>query len=168
MAYSAFVQFEGIEATTYDPRYPGAARLIAFDQIMQQPTAGSAVAGGEATAGRVDHGDFNLVKAIDAASPILSLYCSSGAIVSKVTISVAEESEDLLPFYEFVLDRVLVRSIQPALKLEFGHANEAIAPYETISLRYQKVTWRYTFLDNDESGRGSIQHYWDLYKNRGS
>jgi type VI secretion system secreted protein Hcp len=168
MAYSAFVLFDGIEASTFDTRYPGAARLIAFDQVMQQPTLGSATAGGDATAGRVDHGDFNIVKRIDAASPVLALYCSAGATIPKVTISLAEESEDLEPFYEFVLDRVMVRTMEPSLPVEFGHASQSIAPIEKIGLRYQKITWRYTFQGQDRGGRGSIQHYWDLYQNRGA
>lgn len=168
MAYSAFVEFHGIEASTFDRRYPGAARLIAFDQTIAQPTQGSAVAGGQATAGRVDHGDFKIVKRIDAASPILSLYCSTGSVLPNVKISLAEESEELDPFYEFIMHHAIVRSMRPYFNADFGNADSSIAPLEEIALRYQRIEWRYTFLRADESGRGSIQHYWDLQQNRGA
>ncbi|MFM2041455.1 MAG: hypothetical protein RLY86_31 [Pseudomonadota bacterium] len=168
MSHHAYIRFDGIEGRTTEKELPGWTRLWAFRHSIMQPAAGSAAARGDAGPGRADHGDFIILKNVDEASPRLSLYCCAGARLPNVTVAIHNSANFRLKYIEYKMTDVTIRAVTPYLP-EAGDntdGNGARVVREEIALRYRRITWTYTMLE-DGAARGDVTCYWDLMQNQG-
>ncbi|KFE64437.1 Hcp family type VI secretion system effector [Hyalangium minutum] len=83
--------------------------------------------------GRPNHGEFQITKLVDKASPNLYLSCSKGESVGNATLTVAGSDDSVIFTYE--LTEVVITSISVA-----GGARGD--PVETVSLDYATIEWK--------------------------
>jgi len=163
MAFDAFLKFDGIPGESSDDKHKDWIEISSFAHSMEQPASASASTSGGATAERVNHGTFDIVKAIDKASPKLYDACCTGKHISTVTLELCRAGSDKQKYLEIKLEQVLVSKIIPS----GSSTSPSGFPVETVSLSYGKIKWTYTVQKRaDGQGGGNVVAGWDLTSNK--
>jgi len=155
-----YVWIDGIpgQATDKDHKYWIDAESISH-QIKQ---SGSMHVGGGGGAGKVQYGDFVVLKEIDKASPKLNLLCANGKHISEVIIEMTASYTDAgrVTYLQYKLERVLVTSVDTTFT-----ALEKNPDTEKVTLSFGKITCIYTEVDDKGRKRGNIAYSWSVEKN---
>lgn len=164
MAFDAFLKISTIPGESTDEAHPQWIEILSFDHGLKQTSTGSVSTGGARTAGRVDHQDLIITKALDAATTPLMLACCRGDHIPEVTIQMHRATGNKEKYYEIKMTDVLVSNVQP--KADKNDAESL--PVEEISFNYAKIEWNYIQLDhNNGSVLGNFVKWWDLKTNTG-
>lgn len=164
MAFDAFLKISTIPGESKDDKYKDHIEILSYNHTVSQDGTGSHSRAGANTVGRVDHGDFHIVKHLDKASPKLNLACCNGEHLSNVTLFLCRASKDKKKYMEYKMSDVIVRSIRPG-----GSSQSANGlPLEEVSFAYGKMEWTYTQIDPDGNSKGDVKATWDLHANKGS
>ncbi len=164
MAFDVYMQAEGIPGEATDDKHRDWIKLLAFSHNVTQPQREGRDQGGVRVGGRVDHGDFVVTKLLDKASPKFNLQCCNATSIPKVTLELCQQGGDKQVYMKYVLENVLVSSVQPGGASQGGDSS----PTETLSLNYNKITWTYTQLDpKTNQPKGNTESFWDLENNTG-
>lgn len=155
----SYLWVEGVPGEPTGDNRQGWIEIMGFGyEMLQQPPDPT---GGGATA-KTDFSVITLVKQIDKASPLLSLYCANRGPIASVYIETTEVSKDTVPtvFYRIELEDVLVAGVAPRLVYVGGE----YVLIEEVALNYAKIKWIYTYVDP----KGELQMFeqgWDLVVN---
>jgi len=163
MAFDAFLRIEGVAGESTDDQHPDWIEILSYSHALSQPIGGSVSTAGGAAAERCDHGVFTVVKALDAASPLLAEACCKGSHLSEVVLSLNRAGGDKLEYMQYKMTQVLVTSVRPG-----GSASgmEAL-PIEEIGFSYATIDWTYTKQKREDgTGGGQIATGWDLTLNK--
>jgi type VI secretion system secreted protein Hcp len=167
MAFDAFLNIATIPGESTDDAHKDWIEILSYDHAVRQPTSGSVSSGGSRTAERVDHGNFNVVKAIDKATPKLYLSCCKGEHINEVKLEVCRSGGDKMKYYEVILTDVTVASVSCS-----GQSKGATAspiPVENVSFAYGTIKWTYTQTDHKTGQKGGdVAGSWDLHANTGA
>ena len=156
-----YVWIDGIpgQATDKDHKYWIDAESISH-QIKQ---SGSMHVGGGGGAGKVQYGDFVVLKEIDKASPKLNLLCANGKHISEVIIEKTASYTDAgrVTYLQYKLEEVYVTSVDTSFS---GDSQETGT--ETVTLSFGKITCIYTEADQRGKKKGEVAYSWDLQANK--
>jgi len=176
--YDAFLNLDGVKGEALDDKHKDWIELAGFGHQITQPVSQTVSSAGGAATGRTQHGDFQIHKYVDAASPKLYEAISNGKHFSKAKIEVCRAGGSQVKFLEINLEEVMISSV----KLDspnngvvhvagFQAPGSAPAnsqpkndlPTESVSLNYGKIEWVYTQQKRkDGSGGGNVSAKYDL------
>ncbi len=120
----------------------------------------SSASGGGGGSGKVIVHDINLTKPSGAGSPALFLACCKGEHFGEALLTVTRAS-DGEPFMQYRFENVLVSSHQTS-------GDGGSIPTESISLNFEKITYRHTVFDVDGSIKRVETMFWDVARNIGA
>lgn len=158
--FDAYMLIDGVndvqgEATTAG--YEEQIVILSYSHSVSNTS--QAVTTGKASAGTAVHGDFNVNKELDAASPKLDEYCSQGMKIPKVIVTlVASEGDDQTkPFMFYTLEDVRISSVT------ISGAGGGGTPSESVTFNYGKIAWKY-IQTSRKPGEGDKpkEGVWDL------
>ncbi len=163
MAFDAFLKIEGIPGESTDDKHKEWIEILSYNlSVMQRPSGSASTAGG-ASSERANFSDFNIVKALDKASPKLFEACATGRHIPTVTLELCRAGGDKLKYMEYKLSNVIISMNRPG---GASHADESL-PLEEISFNYGKIELAYTQQNRaDGSGGGQIAAGWNLETNK--
>ncbi len=161
MAFDCFMKIDAIEGESTDKAHANWIELLSYSHSMSQPATVVSTAGG-APGGRVNMGDFSIVKHLDKASPKLAEYCCTGKPVGTVLVEVCRAGGDKLKYMEYKMSEVIVSGVRPGGTSQGGDE----VPLEEISMNFAKIEWTYTAQKRaDGGGGGNVAAGWDLKTN---
>lgn len=91
---------------------------------------------------------MKVTKMLDKASPLLVLDCAQSTAISKVVLTLRDQTAAQVEFYTITLRDVVVTSVVTA-----GSESDA-RPIETITFSFQKIEWKYQPTDADGNPAG--------------
>jgi type VI secretion system secreted protein Hcp len=114
----------------------------------------------ERTSGKPNHQDMTVTKYLDATSPVLAQSCCEGKAFPKVDIVIGRnDSGKVIEMMRYTLSNVLVSSISVG-----GGGGDK--PVETVTLNYNKLTWKFTSQHAEVGKNGVVDGKWDLTQNK--
>ena len=162
MAFDAFLNVDGIPGESTDDAHADWIEVLSYSTGVSQTASGSASSGGGASSERADFQDFSIVKALDKASPKLSVACADGTHISEVVLELCRAGGDKVKYMEYKLSDCIVSSHRPGGSSQGGET----LPLEEVSFNYGKIEWTYTQQKRaDGGGGGNVAGGWDLEKN---
>ena len=163
-AFDMFIKIDGVDGESTDAKHKGWIEVQSFQHGVSQPPGGAA--GGARSAGRANHQDFTVVKALDKASPKLLLSCCSGKHIPTVTVEffrpVGDKGEKQ-KFMQYKLSDVIVASVKP----QGVAGGSPDRPTEEVSFNYGKIEWTYTGYETNGVPTGDVRANWDLLYDKG-
>ena len=156
----SYLLVEEVPGESTDDRHEGWIDIMGFSyEMLQEPPD---TGGGGTNPGWTSFGAITLVKQIDKASPLLSLYCANGDRINNVYIETTKVSTDSTPlvFYRIELDHVVVARIAPRLVYVGGE----YVLIEEVALNYARMKWIYTYED-PKGGTQTFEQGWDIETN---
>jgi type VI secretion system secreted protein Hcp len=129
----------------------------------QMKNSGTMHVGGGGGAGKVDYGDFVVLKEIDKATPKLNLLCANGKHIPEVIIEMTASYTDAgrVTYLQYKLERVQVSSVDTSFS---GGSQDPGT--ETVTLNFGKITCIYTESDDRGKKKGKVAYSWDVEKNK--
>ncbi|MDH4349199.1 MAG: type VI secretion system tube protein Hcp, partial [Gemmatimonadota bacterium] len=121
---------------------------------------GNVAAGAGRGTGKVDPGDFNIIKSIDKASPSLFAACAAGAHTPLMTVVLRKAGGTQLEYLKYKFSDVMVSSYQTQ-----GSPQGDALPSEQVSFTYGKIEISYTPQDAKGGAAGAVGAGWDFQKN---
>lgn len=165
MAFDAFLKIDGIDGESDDDKHQKWIEILSFSHGLSQPSTGSRSSGGAATAERVNHQDFSVVKSLDKTSPKLALSCCKGTHIKEVKLELCRATDDKSKYMEYKMSDVIVTSVRPGGSAQGGET----LPLEEVSFNYGKIEWTYTETDHKTGKpKGDVPANWDCVTNKGS
>jgi type VI secretion system secreted protein Hcp len=142
MAFDAFLKIDGIPGESQDSKHKNEIDVLSFHWGIARDRRG-----------RAEVEDFQVVKYVDAASPLLFDAVCSGQHISKALFTLRKAgSKDPLDFYKISFDDVTVSSVTPA-----GNAAGDVQPMEQVSIDFRSAEIEYTVQRPDGSGGGTVR-----------
>jgi type VI secretion system secreted protein Hcp len=164
MAFDCFLKIDGIPGESSDDKHKDWIEVLSYSHGLAQPAAGSVSSGGARSSERCEHQDFSLVKALDKASPKLSLFCCNGTHIASVKVELCRAAGEKEKYMEYVLNDVIVSTVRPGGSAQGGET----LPLEEVGFNYGKITWTYTETDHmTGKPKGNVTANWDLISNKG-
>ncbi len=144
----AYLQIEGIPGECTAKGYEKQIEILGYSHGVSQSTDVSASSSGGATTGRCTHGDFQISKAVDLASPVLLQRCSDGLHIKKIVLTLVRAGGDnKVPFMVYTLTNCVVASVS------YSGSSGAL-PAENVTFNYGKIEWVYTQQKRADGGGG--------------
>lgn len=139
MPFSAFCKIEGIEGNSKVIGFENQIELISFNHSITQPVSAPGGGGPGQSAGKANHQEFQIVKSMDKASPVLMRYLLSGRHIGKVEMTVCRATEgNPVPYIKYNFEDVIISSYQPD-----GAFNGERPPPEKVSFTYSRIEMTY-------------------------
>jgi type VI secretion system secreted protein Hcp len=162
MAFDAFLKCEGIDGESADDKHKNQIEVLSYNTGVTQRASGSASSHGNLASERADFHPLVIVKALDKASPKLSLACATGEHLKTVTLELCRAGGDKQPYMEYKLTDVIVTSVRPG-----GSGRGESVPLEEVAFAYAKIEWKYTQTKVEGGGGGgNVVAGWDLKANK--
>ncbi|MBW2740233.1 MAG: type VI secretion system tube protein Hcp [Deltaproteobacteria bacterium] len=162
MAFDAFLKIDGIDGESTDDAHADWIEVLSYSTGVSQTASGSASSGGGASSERADFQDFSIVKALDKASPKLSLACADGTHISEVVLELCRAGGQKLKYMEYKLTDCIVSSSRTGGSSQGGET----LPLQEISFNYGKIEWTYTQQQRaGGGGGGNVAAGWNLETN---
>jgi type VI secretion system secreted protein Hcp len=139
MAFDAFLKIEGIEGESTDNKHKGEIEVLSFHWNVSHPAKG----------GRAKLTDFQVVKNLDKASPLLFEACCSGDHISDALFTARKAGGDKFEFLKIKLTDVIITSVSPA-----GSSGGDL-PMEQVSFSFGKIEQEVFSLDASGKPSGS-------------
>ncbi len=159
MATSTYLNIDPIKGESTDTAHKGWIEVDSFSSGVSQPMSGPSGTGGRA-ASRADFAPFVVNKKVDASTPDLNLYCSSGKHIAKLVLEVCQETGEKVNYLKYELENVMVHSVSIS-----GGGSER--PSESVAFVYDKISWTYTAVkDNGSAGTKTGPKVWNLQENK--
>lgn len=161
MATDVYMQIDGIKGESKDSKHQGWIEVSSVHWGIHQPRSATASTGGGHTAERVEMKEVSFEKVADLASPILMQTCAMGKTLPKVTFEFMRADGDGAPicYFRMELQNVLIGGVDPG-------SEPGSLLGEHVSLKYSKITWKYTQQQIGGGSGGSTVGGWDLATNR--
>jgi type VI secretion system secreted protein Hcp len=162
MAVDYFLALDTIKGESIDATYKGQIQVLSWSfgesNTVPPPTTGG---GG---AGKPNFSDFNLMKLVDAASPLLIRACALGTTLKTATLSGRRTATGSAgkPFAFLLIQftNVHVTSVQQSGSSE--------VPSESVSLQYSAIKYTETPTTATGAPGTPITFTYDLATNKGS
>lgn len=157
MAADMFLQLDGVPGESLDDKHKDWIEVLSYSHEVTQPTSTTRSSAGGGSTGRSEHGDFQLTKYIDKASPKLMELCATGKHISKAKIEMCRAGGSQLPYMVVNLEEIIISSVQ------HGSDSGKDLPTEGLTLNYGKIEWTYTQQKRkDGSGGGNVTAKYDV------
>jgi type VI secretion system secreted protein Hcp len=162
MAVDMFLKVDGVDGESTDDKHKKEIEVLSYSWGISQQRSASASSAGSLSSQRADFHDFSIVKAVDATSPKLALFCADGTHIKNIRLELCRSGGDKQPYMEYKFTDVLVTGFKPG-----GSGHGEALPLEEVSFTYGKAEWKYT-QTKVEGGKGSgnVAGGWDLKANK--
>jgi type VI secretion system secreted protein Hcp len=159
MAHFSFLQLDSIKGSCTEEGHKDWISVNEYQYSLHHTLAGDMHSQGAITGGIVKQGDLIIRKNVDAASPVLALYCCKSQNIKKAVLEICRMiNGKKVPYIKYTMSDVAVTSLAPGGKA--GDKGEDV-PTETLTLRPSKMDWEYTPTDQ-EGSKAAIKHGWDF------
>jgi type VI secretion system secreted protein Hcp len=129
MAFDAFLKLDGIPGESYDDKHKNEIDILSFSLGVTRPN--------ERQRPRIK--DFQIVKYIDAASPLLFDAACEGRVIEQALFSLRQAGGKVdVEFYKITFENVVVTNIQPG-----GSTGGDTRPLEQVSLDFDSARIEY-------------------------
>jgi type VI secretion system secreted protein Hcp len=133
--------------------------LLSFSHGVAMQITGD-LSNTERTSGKPNHQDMTVTKYLDATSPVLAQSCCEGSPFPQVDIVIGRnDSGTVIEMMRYTLSNVLISSIS----IGGGGGDK---PVETMTLNYNKLTWKFTSQHLEVGKGGVVDGKWDLTQNK--
>ena len=164
MAFDAFLKIEGYPGESTDDKHKDWIEILSFTHSIDQPISGTVSGGGARSSERIQHGGFNITKALDKTSPKLDVCCCKGIHIKTITLELCRATGDKQKYMSYVLTDSIISHMSI---LGQAHGDGSL-PLEEVSFQYAKIDWTFTDTDNKTGkSKGDIKGSWDLVTNTG-
>ena len=144
-----------------DDKHTDWIEILDYNTGVSQTASASASSGGGVSAERADFQDFVITKALDKASPKLSVFCADGSHIPEITLELCRAGGDKMKYMEYKMTNVMITSVSCG-----GSSSAETLPTEQVTFNFGKMQWTYTHQKRaDGSGGGNVAAGWDLEKN---
>lgn len=158
MAVDMFLKIEGqIQGESQDKTHKGDIDVLAWSWGMSN--SGTFHLGGGGGAGKANFQDISVTKYVDAASPVLMLYCANGDHFDKARLVVRKAGKEPLEYIVIDMQSVLITSVST------GGSGGEDRLTENVSLNFAKVKVAYVEQKPDGSGSPAKEFVWDIAGN---
>jgi len=141
MAYDIFLKIKGITGDSKDTKHKDWIEVQSYRHDIHDPYGGAINAGDESYTGHgASHFDFEIVKKLDAASPMLFRYCHHAKLIQQVELEVCRAMGDKTPFMKYTFRKAVITQV--LAEAEGDDINTL--PLEKIKLRYAQIELEYT------------------------
>jgi type VI secretion system secreted protein Hcp len=149
-SFAIYADFPGINGEVDDKNHIDWVEMLSFEFSMHKPTS---MTGSSRRRGDIVLEDIILTKYVDKSTPKLMEKTALGEVLSTVEIDIVKTvSEVPVSFYHYTLENVIVTSYKSQ-----GHTLEDAYPWDTLTLRYEEITVRYTQYDSSGGSMGNIE-----------
>jgi type VI secretion system secreted protein Hcp len=160
MASDVYLHIDGVNGESNDDKHKGWIEVEAVDWGVIQPTSGTMSTAGGHTIGRAVFDVIRITKAVDLASPKLMELAAQGKTIPKAKLEFFRaDGPTPLKYYEVTLENVLVSSSRKS----YGGGGLVV---DQFTLRYAKITEKYTQQKIGGSAGGNTSGGWDLAANK--
>ncbi|MCC6972030.1 MAG: type VI secretion system tube protein Hcp [Phycisphaerales bacterium] len=163
MAYDAYMNLDGHPGSATDEKHKNWIEVLSFHWGVEQQGA-SRSTGGDQTTGKANLRDLSIVKVVDQCSPKLALTCATGAHVKSAVLEWCQATGQKHCFMKYTLTDVVISSVQ----LGGQSGGNDSKPTEEVSMRYAKIQWEYTPVDEKGKAQAATKGEWDLKLNKGA
>jgi len=146
MARAGYMQIQGkdqgeIQGSVYDDRYgQGLIKVLSLTHQVERPGSSQ----GSLLSSSVNHLPLELIKPIDAASPLLNqALCEQEALSITLTWYQPDEEGQPQPHYQLLLENAQVQSLTTEMPDCRQPEQDRWHFQERLRLVYQQITWRY-------------------------
>jgi type VI secretion system secreted protein Hcp len=140
-AFDAFLKLDGIPGESQDKDHKNEIDILSFHWGIARGNRG-----------RAQVQDFQVVKNVDAASPLLFDAVCSGQMIKEAVFSLRKAGDKAIDFYKVRFEEVLISSVSPA-----GSAGGDTLPLEQVSLNFQAAEIEYTIQNPDGRPGGTVK-----------
>jgi type VI secretion system secreted protein Hcp len=140
-AFDAFLKIDGIPGESVDDKHRNEIEVLSFHWGIARGNRG-----------RAQVQDFQVVKHVDAASPLLFDAVCSGQRIKEALFTLRKAGDKAIDFYKVRFDEVLISSVSPA-----GSAGGDELPLEQVSLNFGAVEIEYTMQNPDGQPGGTVR-----------
>jgi len=160
MAFHAFVNFgSNIKGECTEKDHKDWVMIRSYSHEITQPPSVTQLTAGGRSAEAVTHGEYCVVKLIDAASAKLFESCCKGTHIPEVTIELSRSGGDApVKYMSTKLKEVLISGVvhngDPSGDEQF--------PTETIKMTYGAIEITYTKQGADGKAAGNIATKWNV------
>ena len=140
------------------PDYGGKIELLSFSHGVAMQITGD-VSSSDRASRKPNHQDMVVTKYLDATSPVLNQACCEGKLFPQVEIIIGHnDSGRMVESMRYTISNVLISSVSIG-----GGGGDR--PVETLTLNYNKITWRYTSQKSIAGEKEIVVGKWDLAQN---
>ena len=158
-----YTQIDGHPGEVSDAGHEDWIEVLSINHGVSQPHRPNVGGRKDPSAmGQCEHQDFVFTKYLDKSSPKLNLSCSNGKMIPKVKVEIVRQANDKVAYQTYEMENVVVRSISI-----FANGGGADIPTEEVALSYNKITYKYTQVNDKGDAQGSLTSYWDMATNTG-
>lgn len=162
MGYDFYLKLDGIDGECTDSKHQKWIEVVSYSGGVEQ--LGSIhSAGGQSTTGRANFHDLSVVKYLDAATPKLRKYCAQGEHIKTGELQLCQATKDKHPYMKYLLEDVVISSVRAS----GSGGGEAGLPTEEVSMRYAKISWEYTPMNEKGQPQAAQKAHWSLKENKG-
>jgi type VI secretion system secreted protein Hcp len=140
-AFDAFLKIDGIPGESQDKDHKNEIDVLSFHWGIARSGRG-----------RAQVQDFQIVKHVDAATPLLFDAVCSGQVIKDAVFAVRKAGDKAIDFYKVRFENVFVSSAAPA-----GSAGGEDLPMEQVTLDFQSAEIEYTTQNPDGSPGATVQ-----------
>jgi type VI secretion system secreted protein Hcp len=148
-----FLKIEGVTAESTDDKHKGEIDVESFS--WGQTQSGTSGHGSGAGAGKVQPQDFNFVKKLDKASPVLMIACATGQHFKSAILTVRKAGGQQQEYLKVTMEDVMISSYQ------VGGSPGAAVPMDQLSLNFAKLEMSYKEQKPDGSLGGETKQKYD-------
>jgi len=153
-----FLKIEGIAGESGDSKHKDEIDVESWSWGETQ--GGTAGHGGGSGAGKVQPQDFNFVKKLDKASPVLFLRCADGTHLKTAVLTARKAGGEQQEYYTITMSDCLISSYQVG-----GSAHSDVVPTDQVSINFAKLEISYKTQDAKGTLGAAIKHGYDFSKN---
>jgi len=160
MAFSAFLQLDGIKGEATESNHKDWIAISAYSHSLSIPAGfGGASKGGGRQAGEVTSSELNFHKALDKSSPALAAHCCSGKEIAKAVLDLVLSGDKGVTYMKYTFENCIIASVMPS-----GGGGED-RPTEAIGLRFGIMKWEYVPYEKGQP-KPSEKAGWDFEKSK--
>jgi type VI secretion system secreted protein Hcp len=148
-----FLKIEGVTAESTDDKHKGEIDVESFS--WGQTQSGTSGHGSGAGAGKVQPQDFNFVKKLDKASPVLMIACATGQHFKSAILTVRKAGGQQQEYLKVTMEDVMISSYQ------VGGSAASTVPMDQLSLNFAKLEMSYKEQKPDGSLGGETKQKYD-------
>ena len=162
MGYDFYIKLDGIDGECTDSKHTKWIEVLSYSTGVEQH-GGVHSAGGQTTTGRANFQDLSIVKYLDASTPKLAKFCAQGEHIAKGELQLCQATKDKHPYMKYLMTDVVISSVRPS----GNGGGESGLPTEEVAMRFAKIEWEYTPMNEKGQPQAAQKAHWDLKLNKG-
>jgi len=158
MPSDIFISIEGIEGESTDAEFAGQIEVLGYNETVTMPTTGAS-SGGADTSGRAEIMPLQIIKEMDASSPLLRQALCNAQVIPEVTLTLRRMVQNVGEPY-MVYKLVKAKIVDVALN---GDGASGSIPTESVSFRFEEM--HYTYKNTGSDASGNVEFKWSMKQN---